>query len=65
MVKDMSCEEYEKQIGEIVDQSIKVAVVAGLVGGFALVVGLAVSDIAWELLSDGWNCFIDCINQDY
>ena len=65
MIKDVSCEEYKEQAKGIVDNSLKAAIGVGLVGGFILVAGLAVSDVAWELLSDGWNFLIDCINQDY
>ena len=61
----MNCEGYKKQAKGIVDNAIKAVIGVGLVGGFILVAGLAVSDVAWELLSDGWNFFIDCVNQDY
>jgi len=65
MSKEMSCEEYEEQAKGIVDNSLKAVIGLGLLGGFILVAGVAVSDIAWELLSDGWNFFIDCVNQNY
>ena len=64
MVKGLNCEGYKNQIEQIADQSINILIVAGLVGGLAFMSGLAVSNITSELLSDGCNCFIDCINQD-
>jgi hypothetical protein len=67
MIKGLNCDEieYKNQIGRIVDQPINVAIVAGLLGSLAFMAGLAVSNIASELLNDGWDCFIECINQDY
>lgn len=67
MVKGLNREEreYKNQIGRIIDQPINVAIVAGLAGSLAFMAGLAVSNIASELLSDAWSSFIECINQDY
>ena len=67
MIKGLNHEEreYKNQIGRIVDQPINIVIVAGLAGSLAFMAGLAVSDIASELLSDAWSCFIECINQDY
>lgn len=58
-------EEYKNQIGRIIDQPINIAIVAGLMGSLAFMVGLAVPGLIRELLTDGWDCFIDCVNQDY
>ena len=57
--------EYEEQIERVVSNFVQAAIGVGLAGGYVLIAGLAHSGTARELLKDGWNYFIDCVNKDY
>jgi len=57
--------EYEEQIERVVNSFVQAVIGVGLAGGCLLIAGLAHSGTIRELLKDGWNCFIDCVNKDY